>query len=293
MKITKKHIPGVVKYHYHGGTPTMIVLHETANQHSTIDNESDYVDRTWGSAFYHYLVSDDKIYEKADPKYLAWGAGPKANPFAIHIELVRNNGHEFDKAYSNYIWLARHLANKFKIPLVFNRQQNGIVTHNWVSINMGGTDHSDPDSWLNHNGISLSRLEEDLKNGKEDDVITDDHKYFIRVISSEVKGWDRDKVHSGKLDARELKHWKGKKTIDFTQQAWDEGAAYRAKKDKWENFYKKYNGKVSKLEKENAELKKKLANATGTELDKETKDAIHKTNENVGWIRNVLNKVFK
>lgn len=185
MNIIKKHIPGVVRNSYVGGKPTTIVLHETANQHSTIDNESDFVNRNWRNAFFHYLVSDSAIYEKADPNYLAWGAGPNINGYAIHIELVRNNGKNFNQAYANYIWLARKLAKDYNIPIVFNKQRNGIVTHHWVSLNLGGTDHTDPDAWLAQNGVSLSKLENDLKKGEEGMKATWD---YVRKVYQELLG---------------------------------------------------------------------------------------------------------
>lgn len=233
MRITKKHIPGVVRNSYVGGKPTTIVLHETANQHSTIDNESDFVDRNWQNAFFHYLVTDSAIYEKADPRYLAWGAGPNINGYAIHIELVRNNGKNFSKAYENYVWLARKLASDFGIPIIFNKQRNGIVTHSWVTNNLGGTTHVDPDAWLAQNGVSLSKLESDIKSGinnKEDKMTRElvnvyfrlylakrpaesDYKYYVGMTPSEalkqVKasaayGRVKREVRDGKIKAHEF-----------------------------------------------------------------------------------------
>jgi len=162
--ITRDRIPGIPQSNYVGGKPSMIILHETANQSSTIDNEVAYVKRTWDDAFYHYLASWNKVVEVADPSYIAWGAGPAANPYAIHIELVRDNGKNFGDAYSNWLDTAVMLAKQYGIPCKFNSQQNGIVTHHWVSDNMGGTDHIDPDSWLAANGITLEKLEADLIN---------------------------------------------------------------------------------------------------------------------------------
>lgn len=234
MRITKKHIPGVVRNRYVGGEPTTIVLHETANQMSTIDNESDFVNRNWQNAFFHYLVTDNAIYEKADPRYLAWGAGPQINPYAIHIELVRNNGKNFNKAYDNYIWLTRKLASDFGIPTIFNKQRNGIVTHRWVTNNLGGTTHVDPDAWLAQNGVSMSKLESDLKSGinkKETFNMTrelvnvyfrlylakkpaeSDYKFYVgmnpsealkQVKASAAYGRVKREVREGKLKAHEF-----------------------------------------------------------------------------------------
>lgn len=91
--------------------------------------------------------------------------------------------------------------------------------------------------------------------GDMEDIITDKHRDLIRVISSEVKGWNRDEVHSGKLDDREMKAWKGNKISVFSQQAWNEGGNYRALKDKWKAAYDAQPGLLKKIEELNTQLK--------------------------------------
>lgn len=159
MQIIKDHIPGFPRVPYAMGRPTMIVLHETANPTATIDNEVAYVKRNWQNANFHYIVDANKAVEVTDPDYMGGGAGPNANPYAIHIELVRNT--DFAKAYNNWLDLAGSLAKRYGIPMTYG-QANGITTHNWVSQNMGGTDHTDPDAWLATNGVSINKLAEDI-----------------------------------------------------------------------------------------------------------------------------------
>lgn len=166
VQIIKNRIPGVPSMAYAGGKPTMVILHETANQTSTIENEASYVKRNWQNAFFHYIVDHTKAYEMSNPDYLAWGAGSEANPYAIHIELVRDNGNNFSQAYTNWLDLAVEVAKRYGIPIIYGARP-GIVTHSWVSQNMGGTDHSDPDGWLVMNGVSLGKLKEDLDSRRE------------------------------------------------------------------------------------------------------------------------------
>jgi hypothetical protein len=93
--------------------------------------------------------------------------------------------------------------------------------------------------------------------GDMEDIITDKHRDLIRVISSEVKGWNREEVHSGKLDDREMKAWKGKTISAFSQAAWEEGGTYRALKDKWKAAYDRetgYKKQIADLEKRIKEL---------------------------------------
>lgn len=101
--------------------------------------------------------------------------------------------------------------------------------------------------------------------GDMEDIITDKHVALIRVMSSEVKGWNRDEVHSGKFDDREMKAWKGKKLSHFSQQAWDEGGSYRDLKDKWKAAYDAQPGLLKKVDELEAQLKAIPANTTDAE----------------------------
>ncbi|WKK71437.1 CHAP domain-containing protein [Rathayibacter oskolensis] len=64
-------------------------------------------------------------------------------------------------------------------------------------------------------------------------TIDDSAVVQLRIINSEVKGWNIDEVHSGALDDREIKAWRGQSWATFIQQAWIEGAAYRSLKSAW------------------------------------------------------------
>lgn len=110
------------------------------------------------------------------------------------------------------------------------------------------------------NGVRV--VEQVADSPQVSDPITDKHKYLIRVISSEVKGWDRGKVHNGDYDAKEMAFWRGKSIADFSQSAWDEGAGYRKDKDKWKAAYDR-----------EPELKKQLA-AKPKEIVKEVEKKI-------------------
>ena len=61
------------------------------------------------------------------------------------------------------------LASQASIPLTLNSgksiQDKGIKTHHWVSQHLGGTTHTDPDSYLASFGISLVQFAADLAKG--------------------------------------------------------------------------------------------------------------------------------
>lgn len=82
----------------------------------------------------------------------------------------------------------------------------------------------------------------------ESDMIQAQDVVQLRIANSEVKGWDRTAVHAGKLDEREINAWKGQPWTKFLQQAWEEGAAYRALKDEYESFYRTYAPRIAEFE---------------------------------------------
>lgn len=62
--------------------------------------------------------------------------------------------------------------------------------------------------------------------GNEDMIVVGDEA-ILRIINSEVKGWDISQVHRGEFDAREINAWKGKDFRQFISEAWAEGQWYR------------------------------------------------------------------
>lgn len=59
------------------------------------------------------------------------------------------------------------------------------------------------------------------------DVITNQDRDNLRIINSEVKGWDFNATHTGQYDQRELQAWVGLPFSRFIQEAWNEGGAWR------------------------------------------------------------------
>ncbi len=80
-----------------------------------------------------------------------------------------------------------------------------------------------------------------------DNMITDGDRDPIRVISSEVKGWDFNAVHQGVWDAREVNAWKGRPWRDFIMQGWNEGAAFRNERERNRIFYQQYASVIADL----------------------------------------------
>lgn len=92
----------------------------------------------------------------------------------------------------------------------------------------------------------------------------------MRVLNSEAKGWDRTKTHKGDYDEREINYLVGmgvnavEAIARYSQQAWDEGGAYRSTKDTWKAAFDEKPGlqkKVSDMAAEVTKLKDALAKA--------------------------------
>lgn len=118
----------------------------------------------WQSAFVTHFVGDGgRIVQTAPVGKVSWGSGWTANQSAYaQVELVRTG--DFKKNYEAYVWLLRDLANKAGVPIKLDTGR-GIVTHDWVTRNLGGTDHSDPYGFLASKGISKAQFKKDIENG--------------------------------------------------------------------------------------------------------------------------------
>ncbi|MDE1548177.1 LysM peptidoglycan-binding domain-containing protein [Jeotgalibaca caeni] len=148
-----------------------IIAHEAGNPNNTgedsLANEISYMKRNWQHAFVsHWVGGGGRIVQIARTGYTQWGAGPKANPYAFaQVELARTRvGSTFQKDYAAYVWLLRQLAAEAGIPFILNSDQpTGIKTHSWISRNIGGTDHVDPDAYLARWGISMKEFKTDIE----------------------------------------------------------------------------------------------------------------------------------
>ncbi|MBY8908332.1 glucosaminidase domain-containing protein [Salinicoccus roseus] len=163
-RITYNHIAGLPKYNYRNGIgkPEGVVLHETANDYSTINGEINWMSRNYNNAFVHAFVDKDNIIQVADTDHLAWGAGPNANPRFMHVELVRHdNKHDFAKSINNYTDYIANLLYKYKLPVdSAEADANGTLwSHKAISTHLGGTNHIDPYTYFDKFGYSYRDVE--------------------------------------------------------------------------------------------------------------------------------------
>ncbi|WP_145353090.1 GW dipeptide domain-containing protein [Staphylococcus cohnii] len=149
------------KYQYRYGKPEGIVMHDTANDNSTITGEINYMKNNYNSAFVHAYVDGNRIIETANTDYLAWGAGPAANDRFIHVELVHTHDYDsFARSITNYAdYAATNLQYYGLAPDSAEYDGVGTVwTHKAVSNYLGGSDHIDPHGYLANHNYSYDEL---------------------------------------------------------------------------------------------------------------------------------------
>ncbi|MEE9749032.1 SH3 domain-containing protein, partial [Listeria seeligeri] len=129
------------------GKPKGFVVHETANDNSTITSEINYMTNNWQNAFVHTFVDSSRIIQIHPTEYAVWGAGPKANPYFVQAELVREKTKEkFYKSINNDAYYVAYNLKQYGLVPV-NAHNTGVGTvwsHDSVSRYLGGTTHSDP-----------------------------------------------------------------------------------------------------------------------------------------------------
>lgn len=133
---------------YRKGKPEGIVYHESGNPNNTganaLDQELKYMIANFKKAFTQAWAGHDRIVEIANTDYPCWGAGPKANPRFIQIEIPRyKDKNLLLKAFDRQaFWGAVQLWH-YGLPC----NNDTLWTHHDVTKYLGGTDHVDP-TWL-------------------------------------------------------------------------------------------------------------------------------------------------
>lgn len=167
--IEKQIISGLPNY---PSTNQAVIIHDSGNPNNvganSLANEVAFMKRNWRNAYVtHWVGSGGRIIQLAPVGRQCWGCGPVANPRAYaQIELARtNNKATFDKDYRAYVWLIRKLLKDAGLPYQLDTGGRGAISHAWVSKNWGGTNHVDPYGYLTSQGVSKSKLANDIKNG--------------------------------------------------------------------------------------------------------------------------------
>lgn len=179
---------------------SLVIAHESGNENNTgplsLENEIAFMKRMAqknGSFTSHWVGGGGRIVQIAQTGKVQYGAGKHANPHAYaQVELARTSKPDwFKKDYLAYVWLLKKLTVEAGIPASLNAgttlASTGIKTHHWISNNLGGTTHTDPDAYLIQNGISLTQFARDLSSTTQPELLSPsfpikpNHLYHIVV----------------------------------------------------------------------------------------------------------------
>ncbi|MCZ2492049.1 peptidoglycan recognition protein family protein, partial [Dellaglioa carnosa] len=133
--------------------PEGVVVHETANPNSTINNEIAYMKSNYENAFVHTFVDNSHIINIADTNNMSWGSGPKGNARFVQFEQVEVKSKDaFAREIKNAAYYTAYVLNHYKLKPVLatggNRGNGATVwSHGDVTRYLGGTDHTDPDGY--------------------------------------------------------------------------------------------------------------------------------------------------
>ncbi|PAF19766.1 peptidoglycan recognition protein family protein [Terribacillus saccharophilus] len=146
-----------------GGTPSFLVSHETANNSADAHDHYSYFQNTKLAASAHTFIDDGVILEIIPLDEVAFHVqyqkpydnqrfGDDSNDDAIGTELCRTGN--FAKAYDRFVWYHAYLCKKFGI-----NPTTRIANHK----SLDPERRSDPDSWLNPNGVTWKEFLADVK----------------------------------------------------------------------------------------------------------------------------------
>lgn len=140
------------------GKPEGVVIHETADNNATAENEVNFFNNNWSTieAYVHAFVDNNEIINIHNTDYGVWGAGPTVNAKFIQVELCRTHDYDsFARSIANDAYYTASKLIQYNIP---NKPEKTIVSHNQISLTYHETTHSDPTGYFANWGYSMSQL---------------------------------------------------------------------------------------------------------------------------------------
>ena len=156
-QITQNFIAGLPKLSYRNGINAFegVVCHATDNYNDTAIAERNYESTNNENAFVHFFVDDTTIVQVADTAFICWGCGHEGNQRFVQIELCQTyDQNKFNAAYDRYVWLIAKVLHDKNLGVTDGKT---LVSHQWVTQNLGGTTHTDPIAYLASHGVSWSQ----------------------------------------------------------------------------------------------------------------------------------------
>lgn len=201
-------------------------------------------------------VSDGTI---GDTAHQAVPSDHNPNPQGVvcALDLTHHAGYFDAHELANRLITNRHPALKY---IISNRRIAGAWT-NWNWTYYSGSNphdkHIHVSVGVGSDGRSTGPYDDTSTwNVKGVDMITKDDVAPVRIVMSEVEGWNGNDIHAGKNDAQIMGAWVGKSWQEFIWNGWNKQAV---KRQNLVDQIADLNTKVSVLEKRLEEATTKLA----------------------------------
>lgn len=141
-------------YSTSSGRPRGVVVHDTGTDGSTLSEEVRFMEQNYRSTdvFVHTFIDANEIRNIANTRYMAEGAGPKANPYYVQFEMPHEtSASAFADQLGNAAYYTAYTLKKNDLPVIVGRRDGSgtIWTHYMVTHYLGGTDHEDPNDYWN------------------------------------------------------------------------------------------------------------------------------------------------
>lgn len=135
--------------------PIGVVIHETATPNAPVfPNEFNYFDKQYRGASAHYFIDYQAIGRFIPENRVAWHAGYKANHRYLSIEMCHyTDPVKFKAVWDRTVWLTADMFYRYGWQIDPSKT---LVTHEWVTKNLGGTTHVDPTAYLKMHGKTFS-----------------------------------------------------------------------------------------------------------------------------------------
>lgn len=147
--------------------PVGVVLHETATQGATAQNEFSYFNNNKVGASAHGFIDWNEDVQTIPWDEKGWHAKEPANSMFIGIEMCRpkdSDPQKKDKMIATYNASVDAFARLFFYVLKINTiTKENIMSHDEVRIKWNNTTHVDPTSYLKEIGKSMDIFRQDVQ----------------------------------------------------------------------------------------------------------------------------------
>lgn len=143
-----------------------------------------------------------------------------------------------------------------------------------------------------HSGPQIDAYKYVIQSSEE--VITNNDADILRIVSSEVKGWNFKEVHSGKYDQQELNAWRGLPIARLIREGWHEGQQFHDNREKALAYYAN-RAQIEKLQAEKdkiiGEQIKTIAELSARPSKQELQDALNKIDSQTKDLNDAQKKI--